>query len=247
VKVNGVVEDTVRNVERVQGGSGHDAFYGDALANELRGLGGNDYLRGGGGNDVLDGGAGLGDWADFLDKSSPVTVGLNGATAVAVKVNGVVEDWILNIERVIGGSGNDFLFGDGLANDLRGQGGYDVLSGGGGNDVLVGGAGGDHFLFNAALNAATNLDQVIDFSVVDDTIRLENAVFTALAGTGTLTAAQFTANAAGNAQDAANRIVYETDTGKLFYDSNGTGAGGSVLFASLSPGLALTNADFFII
>ena len=49
------------------------------------------------------------------------------------------------------------------------------------------------------------------------------------------------------AQDADDRIVYETDTGKLFFDSNGGAAGGSIQFAVVSPGLALTNADFFII
>ena len=46
---------------------------------------------------------------------------------------------------------------------------------------------------------------------------------------------------------AADRIVYETDTGKLFYDSNGNAAGGAVQFGLLTSGLALTNADFFVI
>ena len=72
-------------------------------------------------------------------------------------------------------------------------------------------------------------------------------IFTTISGTGTLTAAQFTANASGTAQDADDRIVYETDTGKLFFDSNGSAAGGSVQFAVISPGLALTNASFSII
>jgi UDP-N-acetylmuramate dehydrogenase len=36
-----------------------------------------------------------------------------------------------------------------------------------------------------------------DFSVADDTIRLENAIFNTIAGIGTLTAAQFRANASG--------------------------------------------------
>jgi serralysin len=76
---------------------------------------------------------------------------------------------------------------------------------------------------------------------------LENAIFTTIVGTGTLTAAQFVANATGTAQDADDRIVYETDTGSVFFDSNGNAAGGGVLFAVLTPGLALTNADFLIV
>jgi Ca2+-binding RTX toxin-like protein len=65
-------------------------------------------------------------------------------------------------------------------------------------------------------------------------------------GTGTLSAAQFVANASGTAQDANDRIIYETDTGKLLFDSNGSAAGGAVQFATVSPGLALTNARFSV-
>jgi hypothetical protein len=42
-------------------------------------------------------------------------------------------------------------------------------------------------------------------------------------------------------------VIYETDTGKLFYDSNGSAAGGSVHIATLGPNLGLTRADFFVI
>jgi serralysin len=175
-----------------------------------------------------------------------VSVTLNGATNAVVTVGGVAEDTIRNIENLQGGSGNDTLTGDGLANELRGLGGDDVLNGGAGNDVLVGGVGNDQFVFNTALNALTNVDQITDYNVAADTIVLENAIFTAITGTGTLTAAQFVANATGTAQDADDHIVYDTNTGKLFYDSNGNIAGGATQIAQLTPGLAFTNADFLI-
>ena len=76
---------------------------------------------------------------------------------------------------------------------------------------------------------------------------LENAIFTTIVGTGVLTVAQFVANVSGTAQDADDRIVYETDTGKLFFDSDGNAAGGATQFAQLAVGLALTNADFLIV
>ena len=40
--------------------------------------------------------------------------------------------------------------------------------------------------------------------------------------------------------------MYETDTGKLFFDSNGSAAGGAVQFAEASPGLALSAKHFSI-
>ena len=69
---------------------------------------------------------------------------LNGATNATVTVGGVAEDTIRNIENVIGGSGNDTLTGDALANSFIGGAGNDLLKGGGGNDVLDGGAGSRH-------------------------------------------------------------------------------------------------------
>jgi serralysin len=93
----------------------------------------------------------------------------------------------------------------------------------------------------------TNVDKIQGFNVIDDTIRLENAIFTEIAGTRTLTSAQFHKSTAGVAHDGSDRIIYETDTGKLFYDSNGNAAGGSVYFATISKNLALTAADFFIV
>ena len=82
------------------------------------------------------------------------------------------------------------------ANTLRGWGGNDVLLGALGNDFLSGGLGQDYFVFNTALGG-TNRDGIVDFTVADDTIRLENAIFTASATTGTLAAAAFWSNTTG--------------------------------------------------
>ncbi|MBA3043066.1 MAG: hypothetical protein FP819_25505 [Rhizobiaceae bacterium] len=93
----------------------------------------------------------------------------------------------------------------------------------------------------------TNVDTITDFSVADDTISLENSVFTTIGAVGTLAASAFVRNTTGLAQDASDRIIYESDTGNLFYDSNGNAAGGSVLIAVLDPGLLMTNLDFTVI
>ncbi len=42
-------------------------------------------------------------------------------------------------------------------------------------------------------------------------------------------------------------IIYDAATGRIYYDADGSGAGAQVLFAQVTAGLALTNADFSII
>ncbi|MFB9980478.1 hypothetical protein ACFSQQ_34155 [Mesorhizobium kowhaii] len=68
-----------------------------------------------------------------------------------------------------------------------------------------------------------------------------------IAGNGTLSADQFVANASGTATDANQHIIYETDTGWLYYDSNSDAAGGSKHFATLAANLVVTNADFVVV
>lgn len=150
-------------------------------------------------------------------------------------------------DKVYGEKGNDWLSG-GTGDDLLdGGAGNDFLRGQAGNDKLTGGAGKDTFVFDTALSATKNVDTITDFNVADDTIQLENSIFTKLTKTGTLASSAFYASTSGKAHDSNDRIIYETDTGKLFYDSNGDAAGGSVHFATLSKNLALTYADFIVI
>ncbi|MFN5194346.1 MAG: calcium-binding protein, partial [Cyanobacteriota bacterium] len=130
-------------------------------------------------------------------------------------------------------------------NTLTGSIAADTLIGGLGNDTLTGGLGIDVFRFNNALNATTNVDRITDFSIADsDGIQLENNVFTALTTTGTLAPTAFLAAAA--ATTAAQRILYDTTNGNLFYDPDGTGATAATLFATLNTGLALTNDRFSV-
>ena len=62
-------------------------------------------------------------------------------------VGGMIKNFAIafgaKIENGIGGSGNDTLLGNGLANRLTGGAGNDRFTGGAGNDVLVGGSGTD--------------------------------------------------------------------------------------------------------
>lgn len=135
----------------------------------------------------------------------------------------------------------------GTNDTLYGGAGNDILMGGMGNDTLNGGAGADTFVFDSALGATPNIDKITDFNPVADTIRLENSIFTRLA-TGTLLASQFRATPTGVAMDANDYILYNTSTGALVYDANGSVAGGAVQFATLAPKPSgLTYSDFVVV
>ena len=242
-------------VNQLWGGTGNDTLDGGAGNDVVYGEAGNDTLYGGaGGLDRLDGGAG--DDTYVLGGQNAIVVDGSGVDLITCSISrsignlSFIENLALTGTSAINGIGNNnnnALAGNSAANTLNGSGGNDSLNGGLGNDTLIGGTGADAFLFNTALNASLNVDIITDFAVVDDTIRLENAVFTALVATGTLSASLFTANTAGIAQDADDRIIYDIDSGWLYYDSNGNSAGGSVHFATIAAGLALTANDFFVV
>ena len=64
-----------------------------------------------------------------------ITVTLNGSTDALLMVGGVYEDTLRRVENIFGGSGDDFITGDALANTFRGGLGADILDGGAGVDT----------------------------------------------------------------------------------------------------------------
>lgn len=150
-----------------------------------------------------------------------------------------------------GTAGADVILGLGGADKLYGNAGNDALDGGAGNDslwggvgvdVLTGGAGADTFVFDAAFVGA--VDRITDFAPIDDTIRLENAIFTGLPG-GRLSAGAF--HVGTQAHDATDRVIYDSGSGALYFDPDGTGAQAAQQFAQLTGGLSLSSSDFYVI
>lgn len=149
-------------------------------------------------------------------------------------------------DRIMGAGGNDTLYGYNGNDTILGGDGRDRLIGGAGNDLLSGGSGADSFVFNTRPNASTNADRITGFSHVADSIQLENAVFIAFTAAGTMTAAAFRTGTA--AADSSDRIIYNSTTGKIYYDADGTLTTASkVLFATVTPGTVLDHTDFIII
>ncbi len=83
-------------------------------------------------------------------------------------------------QTINGNNGANVIRGNGGNDTISGFSGNDIIYGGAGNDTLTGGAGYDSFVFNTALNSTSNVDRITDFNVVQDTIRLDNAVMPGL-------------------------------------------------------------------
>lgn len=149
------------------------------------------------------------------------------------------------IEAARGGNGNDTLTGNTSYNSLNGAAGNDFLQGLGGNDTLTGGPGNDIFFFNTTPNSLTNRDIVADYNVAQDTIRLENAIFSRLPVSAHLNPGYF--RAAAHAADSSDMVLYNRLTGNLVYDPNGNGPGGEVLVAIFSNKPVLTASEFTVV
>jgi Ca2+-binding RTX toxin-like protein len=225
--------DEYDGIEGLVGSASNDVLFGDAGANPLDGRGGADTMAGGAGNDTY--------FVNLVDDTIVEAAG--GGTDTVFSISGFnLASNGANVEVLkLRGTANLSAAGNALNNTIVGHAGANSLNGVAGSDTLVGGQGDDTFRFTTALGT---IDRIADFTVADDTIALENAIFTGLA-VGTLPAAAFRIGAA--AADADDRITYNSATGALIFDSNGNAAGGAQQFAALATGLALTNADFVVI
>jgi Ca2+-binding RTX toxin-like protein len=156
---------------------------------------------------------------------------------------------------IIGNDGRNTINAGG-GNDIVAAGrGNDVLTGGLGLDVLTGGAGKDAFVFNTRLGTAktdrkVNFDTIKDFSIKDDSIQLDNAIFRKLGSKGSenkpvkLNKDFFSFD---KAKDKNDYVVYNKKTGVVSYDADGSGAKAAVEFALVKKGTNLKYDDFFVV
>lgn len=214
------------------GGAGDDTYYvstsGDIVVENA-----------GGGNDLVIASAGY-TMADNVERLL-----LAGTTGMGTG-NALDNEMIGNASanKLLGMGGNDTLFGLGGNDTIEGGEGADWTYGGAGSDKLTGGAGHDYFVFNTAATAGDK-DKIADFSVNDDTLVFDNAVFSALGADGHLNDSFFRVGKA--AMTADQHLLYNSATGVLSYDADGSGSGAAVQVTTLSFGLNLTAHDFLII
>jgi RTX calcium-binding nonapeptide repeat (4 copies) len=155
----------------IAGGTGDDILTGGTGNDTLLGETGNDQLDGGAGADILDGGPGV-DTVSYKSRNAttPVKVTLDGvandgaATGTGTAPEG---DNVTNVERVVGGSGDDTLVGDAAANTLDGGPGGDLVIGGAGGDTLAGGPGNDVIVSRDGVADTVTCGPGTDQAVID--------------------------------------------------------------------------------
>jgi Ca2+-binding RTX toxin-like protein len=151
-------------------------------------------------------------------------------------------------DTVLLGAGNDVVSGGGGNDALDGGSGADTLVGGAGQDALTGGAGADAFRFLAPL-AKRDRDTVQDFDAALDRIEVSAAGFGGGLTEGMDLGAEgrFVASATGAATGAVAQLCYATALGELYWDANGSAAGGRTLIAVLAGMPALDASDIAVI
>ena len=254
----------------INGGSDDDTIYGGAGNDRIIDGSGLDSLFGGDGIDTFERDWGtlpattfvldlnfilgiqgaLGGTSDDADRFSGIEnytcFGLIGGRFTGNDVANVIRS-DLGTDTLLGNGGDDQLFAGGARDRLFGGDGNDALHGGAGRDVLTGGAGNDQFHFEAR---AEGVDKITDFSAQgvgnNDAVYLTASAFGGLA-LGQLAAGRFVARADNLAQDAGDRFIFDTVNADLWYDSNGSAAGGLTQLADLQAGATMTAADIFLI
>ncbi|WP_176556122.1 calcium-binding protein [Rubellimicrobium rubrum] len=257
------------------GNAANNIMTGNDGTNILDGAGGNDTLDGGLGNDILIGGNGndrymVNSAGDVVFERTNAPAGgidtvmstisyalgygvenltLQGQAAISGTGNGRANILVGNngSNGLSGQAGNDELRGGGGADNLSGGTGGDVLRGGTGADRLIGGAGSDAFEYTARDQGG---DRIVDFGTGannDDRIRIDASGFLLALQPGQLAADRFSTGTDNQGNDANDRFVFNTTTDQLFFDANGSGAGGETLLATFSGNPTLTADDIFLI
>ena len=147
-----------------------------------------------------------------------------------------------NVDDAIGSGYDDMIAGNANAN---------LLEGGAGNDTITGGGGADRFAYSAPTEGS---DLLTDFDPNEgDTIEISASGFgsglvagVALSLTDTVTGV-FASGVAPAALSASAHFLYDTATGVLRFDGDGTGALEATEIATLAGAPTLSANDLSIV
>lgn len=200
----------------LDGGNGNDTLVGVGFQ-KLIGGAGSDSLFSTTGGDFFDGG----DGNDTLDARQAGTG---------------------TVTQFIAGNGDDLLLGSANLDTLNGGAGNDTIYGNAGTDIITGGDGQDRFRY---FSIGEGGDTITDFTSGTDKFEFRGAAFGNLPRASALNDAQLvvvsTYNGTTGAAGTAPLFAFETSTKNLVFDSNGSGAGGTTIIATIGSGTISEN------
>lgn len=254
------------------GTANNDLLIGTDNRDTITAYEGNDVLVGGGGADILMGGAGS-DTASYANAATAIKASLINPAANTGDAAGDSYRQIENltgsafadaltgndgVNMLIGGKGNDVLYGLGGSDTLFGGDGddqlfggarNDVLNGGAGNDYIVGGAGydkltggagSDKFLFEGPTGATV---EIADFASGVDKILLKASDY----GVARVSDFEFVSDRRPSPVDNSPTLLYNSTSGSLWFDADGTGWRSAVNIANFTNQADLALGDFLVI
>jgi Ca2+-binding RTX toxin-like protein len=219
----------------INGGVGDDFLFGDDGDDELVGGKGDDTMDGGLGSDIFRGGKGL-DTVDYSASTTGVLAYLDANTSG----DGATGDSYLQVENVIGSAFDDYLQNSG-GGDAFGGAGADRLYGGGtqasteDGGRIRGDAGYDTLRMDYG-NTTAWLQNGQGYDTIEQFIENEDNFFIDLSDFGL--GNTFDANELVNSNSVTAignnaQFIYDGDDSRLYFDANGTDAGGLLLVADL--------------
>jgi Ca2+-binding RTX toxin-like protein len=141
-----------------------------------------------------------------------------------------------------GRGGDDEIGGHGGSDKIDGGDGDDHIHGGEGIDKLTGGLGDDFFVFKEYGKA--DRDEIKDFDVDGtDTIALDHHVFRIFDRHQTIGTEFYIGPEALNKKD---HLIYDSTSGNLYYDDDGSGRHKQQLIAVFDDKPTLHASDFLI-
>lgn len=181
ISTGGAGTDTLIGIENLIGSDFKDQLTGNAGNNVLSGGASSDSFYATQGIDVYNGDTGAHDTVYFTGQPGATANLATGTYSFDANNYGTMT----NIDDLVGGSGNDNLTGDALANTLDGMDGNDTIAGGLGNDLIYGGAGSDTLIADGGNDLLVGNYSYFDFG--------DNASDTFVIGTnaGTVTINDF--------------------------------------------------------
>ena len=179
------------------------------------------------------------------------------ASSYTLPVN--VENLIIDGKSKGNATGNELnnhITGNAAVNTLVGMGGDDIFDSGSSNDTLTGGDGYDTYIFSSGIKGSKNVDTIKDFVSGEDKIYLNADIFTKLASALGVTDGSepvsisdgdfFLSAPKVKATSATSYILYDSNTGRVYYDADGNGKGAADWFITLTGHPELTANDFYI-